>query len=310
MFQSFDLTKFGKHLRELRTSLGYTQKDVGELSGLTADTLRRIENGEVVPRYDTIIYLSHVYKKDLLTVLKSYSSANSLFDFYYRLDHLILHNDRAALQQLNRDFDEFLSKNPDKGKLVNITVAEQFKLMLSGIETLYDKRRDDSLGYFQAAMKISHPTFEPDHYDQFKYTEFEKRILLTVASTLSTKPHLCISMLHFCLKQINDSVHATTHEKILRIKVYANIAYNYHRIDEHQNALVYANEGISYCNKHHISYGLPHLLYRKGVAKYFLNQEGYLDSLELSICMLEILGAWELAENFKKTTWEKYNIAL
>lgn len=310
MFQSFDLTKFGKHLRELRTSLGYTQKDVGELSGLTADTLRRIENGEVVPRYDTIIYLSHVYKKDLLTVLKSYSSANSLFDFYYRLDHLILHYDRAALQQLNGDFDDFLSNNPEKGKLVNITVAEQFRLMLSGIENLYDKRRSDSLECFKAAMKISHPTFNPDQYDQFKYTEFEKRILFTVATSLSSKPHLCISMFHFCLEQINDSVHATTHEKILRIKVYANLAYNYHRIDEHQNALLYAGEGVSYCNKYHISYGLPHLLYRKGVAKYFLKEDDYLESLKLSIHMLEILGAYELAENFKRTTWEKYNIAL
>lgn len=310
MFESFDLSKFGKHLRELRTSLGYTQRDVGELSGLTADTLRRIENGEVVPRYDTLVYLSHVYKKDLLTVLKSYSSANDLFDFYYRLEDLILRHDLDALQQLKRDFEKYTTSNENKIYLLNITVTDQFKFMLSGVEEYYASDFNGGFDHFYAALKLSHPTFELKLFDQFRYIEFDLRILLMIAVTLSEQPRLSNSILLFCLKHINGSAYATMNEKILRIKVYSNLAYNYHRIDEHQNALIYANEGIEYCNKHYISYSLPLLLYRKGMAKYHLKEDNYLESLRLSIYMLNILGAYELAEEYKKKTRERYGIIL
>ncbi|MGI5853396.1 MAG: helix-turn-helix domain-containing protein, partial [Bacillota bacterium] len=107
MFESYDLVNFGNHLRRLRKALKLTQKDVESLSGLTADALRRIENGEVVPRYDTLLYLSHTYKKDLLAVLKSYSNANELFDYYRRLEDLLVFNDMTALEQLTQEFSTY-----------------------------------------------------------------------------------------------------------------------------------------------------------------------------------------------------------
>ena len=110
MFESFDLTKFGEHLRELRKSLGYTQEAAANVSGLAIDTLRRIEKGEVIPRYDTLIHLSLTYKKDLLAVLSSYSNANAFFYFYYTLEDAILLNDLGALEQLAQDFDDYMCK--------------------------------------------------------------------------------------------------------------------------------------------------------------------------------------------------------
>ena len=137
MFESYDLVNFGNHLRRLRKALKLTQKDVESLSGLTADALRRIENGEVVPRYDTLLYLSHTYKKDLLAVLKSYSNANELFDYYRRLEDLLVFNDMTALEQLTQEFSTYVKNNPEKSSLVNGAVVNQFNLMLSGVARYY-----------------------------------------------------------------------------------------------------------------------------------------------------------------------------
>jgi len=43
-----------------------TQKYVEEVSGVNCDTLRKIESSLVIPRYETLEYLSMAYKVDLL----------------------------------------------------------------------------------------------------------------------------------------------------------------------------------------------------------------------------------------------------
>lgn len=308
MFESFDLTKFGRHLKKIRRSLGYTQEKAADIAGLATDTLRRIEKGEVIPRYDTLVYLSLTYKKDLLAALRSYSNANTLFRFYYSLDDAILLNDLSALEQLIQDFDTYMNSSSDRSALVNIVATDQFKLILSGVKKHYTSDHPDDLEDFLAAMKISNPEFEPEQFDRFKYTEFELRILFMIASSLSDETHLSNAMMFFCLEHLDESIHATLHEKLLRSKIYFNLSYNFHLMDYHENALKYASEGIDWCNKNYLSFCLAALLYRKGIAQFHLGHPEYLTSLQSSICMLNIQGAYELIDRYKKITRETYGI--
>jgi transcriptional regulator with XRE-family HTH domain len=310
MFESYDLVNFGKHLRKLRKDLGLTQKDVESQSGLTADALRRIENGEVVPRYDTLLYLSHTYKKDLLVVLKSYSNANELFNYYRRLEDLLVFNDLASLEQLSRDFANYVNDNPEKSALVNGAVVKQFNLTLSGVAKYYSPESRGSCEYFCAALRVSHPAFAPDTFDQFRYFEFESRILLMVAVSLSDRPDLSNRILLFCLEHLNDDFQATIYEKYLRVKIYFNLSYNYHIMDDHENALLNANQGIEWCNKFYLSYSLGPLLYRKGIAEFRLQMPNYLETLRAAIQILNIQNAHELAEKYKAITKENYGIII
>lgn len=310
MFKSFDLTKFGEHLRELRKSLDYTQETAANKSRLSIDTLRRVERGEVVPRYDTLIHLSLTYKKDLLAVLSSYSNANALFYFYHTLEDAILLNDLGGLEQLAQDFDDYMSNNSDSNHLVNVAAADQFRLMVSAIKKYYSSC-NDNLDDCYAAMKISHPTFTLELFDQFNYTQFELRILFMIASSLSReKVNSSNEIMLFCLERVDESIHATFHEKLLRIKIYFNLSYNYHRIDDHKNALDVANKGIAFCNKNYLSHCLGALLYRKGIAQFHLSHPDYLETLQYSICILKIQDAHELAEHYKQVTYETYGITL
>lgn len=45
---------FGKHVRSLRRARGWTQDDLSARSGISADTIRRIERGTVSTTVDTL----------------------------------------------------------------------------------------------------------------------------------------------------------------------------------------------------------------------------------------------------------------
>lgn len=46
--------QFGRHLRSLRRARGLTQDQLAERSGLSADTIRRLEHGSFSPTLDTL----------------------------------------------------------------------------------------------------------------------------------------------------------------------------------------------------------------------------------------------------------------
>jgi transcriptional regulator with XRE-family HTH domain len=62
---------FGARLKELRTSLNYSQKDLSEQTGLTLRTIQRIENNEVKPSLYSLKMLGEALKTDLKTLVRN-----------------------------------------------------------------------------------------------------------------------------------------------------------------------------------------------------------------------------------------------
>lgn len=61
----------GKNLRRIRTEQRYTRKQLADLCGCTATTIRNIEVGENDnPRIKTLISLSKVLKVSIKTLIK------------------------------------------------------------------------------------------------------------------------------------------------------------------------------------------------------------------------------------------------
>jgi transcriptional regulator with XRE-family HTH domain len=56
--------KFGDRLKEQRTSLNYSQKELAELIGLTLRTIQRIESNEVNPSLHSIKVIGKALDKD------------------------------------------------------------------------------------------------------------------------------------------------------------------------------------------------------------------------------------------------------
>lgn len=313
MFSVYNLDFFGLKLKTIRKQMGYTQLEVSRISGINRDTLRRIEQGESIPRYDTLEVLSSVYKVDLLEQLKFFRSSNRLYSYYQRLDKLIADFDIEILSKLTQDFDVFMANQHEV--LLDPHIYDQFKLMLKGISAYHSNdsvRQLQSLDDFISSIRKSIPDFDVYEFRKYKYNLFEMRILLLIGLSYN---HYCNynqsnAIMDFLLDiQLKDN-HPSYESILLTIKIYCNLSYNCFCLDNYKASLDYANTGIAYCNKHNNMFFLFHFYYRKGVAEFRLNMPHYEDSLRKSIHLLEIQNKMDLAETYRQTLIDRYDIDL
>ena len=82
-------------------------------------------------------------------------------------------------------------------------------------------------------------------------------------------------VLKFILKITDKSGHSSFLEKLLVLKIYSNISYNYYRKENAEETLKYSNEGIEFAHDNHLMYSLPLLYMRKGVAELRLNRNNF-----------------------------------
>lgn len=136
------MSALGTHLKNLRKTLNLTQKEVSKKGMINIETLRRIENGYVMPKYETIETLSIVYRVDLLSVFSSLRTSNVLFDLYKELDRAIVNYNVNCVFDLNNQL-KAISLQKEKIKLVNIKEIAQFELFINGIEEYYSQSFSD-----------------------------------------------------------------------------------------------------------------------------------------------------------------------
>lgn len=77
--------EFGERLKELRTRLNYSQKEISEKTGLTIRTIQRIENNEVKPSLHSLRVLGEALHTDLTEVGKSPEAKPYEFNFTIKI---------------------------------------------------------------------------------------------------------------------------------------------------------------------------------------------------------------------------------
>lgn len=307
MLSSYDLTSFSNRLRTIRKSLGYSQNEVSEKTGINSDTLRRLENGMSIPRFDTLEVLSRFYKENLILLLDSYKISSSLSYFYDLVDYHIANDDYISIKESIALFEIF--SNSNDYKLVDqqeFLQLQQFFKALDLICTDDESKYQKSIEALCEALQISLPLFKIEKWSNYKYNFLELRILLTIASFLGVLRNCKMStdILLFILKYLDHSKHAKYYEKLLVIKCYSTISYNYHRLDNHKKALNYSEIGIQFCIDNSIMTYLELLLSRKAVAMIYLNMDGFEKYFFQGIELLRIQNKENLAQQYEKILHE------
>ncbi len=313
MFQSYDLQNFGNELRKIRKNCGYTQKDIQRLTGLNTDTLRKIENGHVIPKYETMEVLSIIYRYDLLRLLIQHRNESFMLDFSTKMDRILLENDTDSIENMIDAFQKFKAQSDRYSKFVFNIHINQYEQFIYIIDEYYNSPAPN----FEAiktnlikVMRLTIPEFQIELMEAFRYNFFEMRVLMLIAETLRRTDQLVDAIRMFTITldglMITPVDEANNHELIL--KTFFLLAYCHHTADDDSNAFKTANEGIAFARRLHSAYCLPQLLFRKGVSERFLGKEEYKDTIQMSINLLHIMGHDELAETYKQVSVDHYDM--
>lgn len=241
----YNLQAFGEEVRSIRINLGFTQKDVCKLSGIHKDTLRKIENGKVIPTQQTLDLLSPILKKDLNQLLLNYRLNNypAFEEIRNRLESKI---DRDEYQTLSVELDDLKALLHTESNTYFINLINQLILLIESIilNKKYSKI-NEALDKLIAAMKITTPEFSLNNYKNLIYSSMESRILMNIALLINKieSTEKSLEIMEFCIQIVDPN------EKLYP-KICYNLSYTYHRLDIHESALKYSDLGIDYCIRH------------------------------------------------------------
>jgi len=317
MLHNYQTDEFGSRLRDIRRGLNLTQQDVSEMSGINLDTLRKLENGYVLPRYDTLEILSITYKMDLLEVFKNYRFTSDLYEVYNLLDRYIVEYQVENLMTIKEKIYN-LDENV-YNMMVLASEINKLKMLIDAIiiiskndESPNEDEMRRAKGLLIEALKIYNPEFSFDNITNNKYTYFDIRILVILAVVVRKLKESEISnkILCFILEMVDKSTHASFLEKLLVIKIYINISYNHYMMDNPEETLKYSSEGIDFAQSNSLMYGLPLLYMRKAIAQLKLGGDDHMDSIKKGLYMLEIQGNASLKKVYMDVLKKKYNIAI
>ena len=315
MFYSYDLTAYGMQLRKIRKQCGLSQEDIKNQTGINENTLRRIENGFVIPKYETIQTLSISYNCDLLELLKKHRTDKYFYDYYTKIDKIIAHNQISLVNELILEFKDAVSNLERTSALINKNEMKQFEFFLQAIEMFYSEANKDLENIERIlinALTIGLSDFSLKSFMQHSYSLIQIRILLLLGMIKGEKKEFdqSTALLIFINNYLLDiSINSTEIQNII-LKIYVNISYNYHESDDHEHALRYSNMGIAYAVQYSNMHCLYNLFARRGVAEYLLGMDNYMDSLNKSIQLLEINALHELASVYRKVMYERYKIKI
>lgn len=313
MFDSINSTKFGQYLKTLRIKLNLTQASISDSTGINADTIRRIEIGQVIPKYETLSILSQVYKVDLVKKFTEYRTETTILSLYSSIDECLLNYDIDGIKEirdylLTDDISKLISSN-----LINRNELLQFKCYID-IKLLHllnlPITTENSVDKLKEALQLTIPDFSISSYDKHTYNAFELRILISYALMWAALERFELSnqILLFTINRLmflfpND---ALTSRYLL--KIHFNISYHYHRLDLYEESLTHAELGINIGKSKHCFDELHTLYYRKFTAELRLNKPCYLHSLRKCILIMQLLGVEKLMDIYISVTKEKYDI--
>ncbi len=301
----FNLANFGVKLKDIRVKFNLSQNEVYEQTGINPSTLRRLEGGKVIPKFETLEILSSLYKEDLLLLFSQ-----------YRIDHSLLFNEVYNRLELKFDKDEIDSLAKEILELETLlenSSQSYFKVQihqlihLSKAVLLYKKEGDSlkALDELVHGLQRTIPAFSVSTYSDFVYSTFEVRILMNIAFVLNKlhRDEVYVEILEFChiSSDKNDGIFP---------KICHNLSTVYIRAAKYEKALTIVNEGITSCQNNRNYNGLNLLYYNQGIIKFRLDQEDYSDSIGLALTLSTAYGHPKLSAKLLDNCREIFNMPI
>lgn len=305
-----DMSEFGAQVRKIRENLNLTRKTVEELTGITKETLRKIEKGDVVPQFATLQLLSVEYRIDLIEIFNQYKNSNLILNTHNLIDDILIShsNMTGSLAKF-----EISTENTDICNLIDPVEIKQFNNLIQFLPISYfpeKEKKTEAITGLLTSLKLHHEAYDFKNFEAYSYSYIELRTLLVIGVVYADLKEYILSnrIFNYLMLHMKTDKYSTSPSKKLYIKLLCNIAYNYHSLDQHKSIIHVVNEGLDFCNQFDSSYLLEMLLYRKAVSQYFLKDSGHVKTFKQVRSILEIKNYEEKIRIYTKITKEKYNI--
>lgn len=307
----YQLDKFGEDIRNIRHETNLSQADVYNSIGISQDTLRRIENGYTIPKFETLEYLSIIYKTDIVSLLSKtrighhYAHGN----IAKTLNDMILNNDYSHLDRAINFINDTISSDKEvPTDHMLLSKLFQFKVLIEIIHEykheLFDPNNssDIELKILQS-VSLTINDFKLIDLEKYQLDFIEIRLLVIYCEILRLNNHYqtAIDILEILLEKTTLKMKYDENYLDLLFKIYFNISYCHHRSDNHQKAFENSEKGLEVCIKHS-DYSLMHaFLFRKAVALFKLGEKAESEqTIKQCITILKIIGNETLAIQYKK----------
>lgn len=285
---AIDYKKFGAVVKNSRKKMGYSQKEVYALTGISTETQRLLENGYREPRVITLERLSEVYKVDLIFALANSRTENDLFssefiekiaDDFNNLEYDQFIEDIEALISTIRE--QYLNDgHKTKENMKFIESLESFKSL-----NLYEYRYNmtNSLFYEQLLQFFAKGKANILVDSSLYYIELQIGILLAISYRINNQFERSKIVLERIIASLEKVPNLTNRQNDYLIVAHFNMCYLLHRLDEHAQIIDYVNRIFRTSRLRFKRTYISDLLVRKAVAQYMLGNPNYQHTFAMAL---------------------------
>ena len=288
--------------------MNLTQKEVCDLTGINENTMRRIENGKVLPKQETLDLLSSVYKLDVSQVFLACRMDN-FGEYSLLMEEIEKAFEASNPWQLKECLNELSNLfNSDMNQFYKNILQQTIHIIEAGIASLEDRDYNLSYTHIIKGLKVTIDQFNYGNYKDHVYNKLELQLLMNLAVTENARNNVDIALqiLDFCVSVVENETELK--KSILPTKIYLNASYMNYLNNQYEKSLLLANKGIEFNVNARSQYAIGHLYARKGFAELKLNIDEYIVSFRKALFFHDVLEQHDLKELLVKILKEKEGI--
>lgn len=276
----YDMVHFGSDIKHLRESIGLTQSDVYKQTGISEDTLRRIENGKSIPKLETLFYLSLIYKTNLIQLINSATifnvySGSHLMD---EVKEMIINNDYQNIDFVLLEIDAVILKYDCE--IMNQLLLDRLLIFKDFVEIVKKYKynptqivdKEKLMNQIILALTKSNESFSLEVLESCNLNPIEIRLMLVYCDLLRTlhREKQALMFLNILKSMTENKQYYDSNFKELTIKINYYIVQCYHELYLHKEVLITCNEALTQCIVENQYTLMPFFLFRKSIALHFI----------------------------------------
>ena len=290
----YNLAYIGNEIRNIRKEKKLTQEELAFAADLSVDTIRRLESGKVDIKLSSLLLILEELGLEFDTIFNSFqgSTWSYIDDYITDLDYYMGEFNYEKVEETLGEFEKI-----NKDTLPNF-YQKKYSQYLKFYQSIIYNTKGSSESFIKClnkAMVISHKDFKIEKYKTYNYTNFEYRILSTMAHYYRENGDIGLSydILLFIANNIGENNN-------LYPRVSYDISRSYSYEGDVEKSLEWNKKSIDSSIRNNDTINLINSYYQRGQILFKDENPNFLSYLNKSMDLCLLTNRPELKEKFNK----------